>query len=73
MVNTTQDLRLETDGLNSLRAAIAYADTLTGPQTIIFDPSVFGTAPQTITLTLGGADAAADTATITIAGPGCSC
>ena len=69
VVNTTQDLPLETDGQNSLRAAINYADTLTGPSTITFDASVFGTTPQTITLT-GGQLVLNGGATITIAGPG---
>ena len=53
VVNTTKDLPLPVDGENSLRTAIEYADLLTGPQTITFDPAVFGTTPQTITLTYG--------------------
>ena len=69
IVNTTQDLPLETGGLNSLRAAIAYANTLTGARAISFDPSVFGTTLQTISLTLGQL-ALTNPATITINGPG---
>ncbi len=69
VVNTTQDLLLETDGQNSLRTAINYADTLTGPSTMTFDPADFGTTPQTITLILGELTLS-NTATITIVGPG---
>ena len=43
-----RDRRTEQPG-----AAINYADTLTGPSTITFDPADFGTTPQTITLILG--------------------
>jgi parallel beta-helix repeat protein len=68
VVNTTEDLRLETDGENSLRAALGYADMLAGPQTITFDPAVFGTTPQTITLTLGELTLT-DPDTVTIQGP----
>jgi CSLREA domain-containing protein len=69
VVNTTEDRPLDTDGQNSLRAAINYADTLTGPSTITFDSAVFGTTPQTITLILGELTLSS-TATITIVGPG---
>jgi hypothetical protein len=69
VVTTTQDLPLETDRQNSLRAAIDYADTLAGPSTITFDPAVFGTTPQTITL-IHGELTLSNTATITIVGPG---
>ncbi len=69
VVNTTQDLSLETDRQNSLRAAINYADMLTGPSTITFDLAVFGATPQTITLTLGELTLS-NTATITVVGPG---
>jgi CSLREA domain-containing protein len=48
--NHTSDPRFGSG--TSLREAIEYANTLPGPNTITFDPSVFGT-PQTITLTLG--------------------
>ena len=52
VVTTAQD-DLAPDGLTSLREAIAYADDLPGTNTITFDPAVFGTTPQTITLTAG--------------------
>ena len=57
------------DGPTSLREAIAYADSLPGPNTITFDPSVFGTTPQTITLTAGELTLT-DPAGTTIDGPG---
>jgi parallel beta-helix repeat protein len=50
VVNTTQDVADDADGLTSLREAIAYANSLTGPVTITFDPHVFSTG-RTITLT----------------------
>ena len=53
VVNTVLDTTDDTDGTTSLREALAYAASLSGPQTITFDPAVFGTTPQTITLTLG--------------------
>ena len=69
VVNSTQDLPRLIAGQNSLRAAINYADTLTGPQTITFDPTVFGTTPQTIILA-GGPLTLTNAATTTIDGPG---
>ena len=69
VVTTTADVMNDTDGVTSLREAIAFAESLTGPRTITFDPSVFGTTPQTITLTLGELKLT-DAATLTIAGPG---
>ena len=69
VVNTTKDLPLPVDGENSLRTAIGYADLLTGPQIITFDPAVFGTTPQTITLTYGVLTMN-NSATTTIQGPG---
>ena len=69
VVNTTKDLPLPVDGENSLRTAIEYADLLTGPQTITFDPAVFGTTPQTIILTYGELTMN-NPATTTIQGPG---
>ena len=70
MVNTTQDLPLETDGQNSLRAAINYADTLTDARAP--SPSTrpsSARSPQTITLT-NGQLTLTNAATITIEGPG---
>jgi hypothetical protein len=69
VVNTTEDLALETEGQNSLRAAVAYANSLSGPSTITFDPSVFGSTPQKISLSYGQLTLA-NLATITINGPG---
>ena len=71
VVNTTQDLPRLIGGQNSLRAAIAYADSLTGPQTINFDPSVFGKTSQTIALTYGQLTLS-DPTGVTITGPGAS-
>jgi hypothetical protein len=68
VVTTALDEVYDTHGLNSLRMALAYAETLPGPSTITFDPAVFGTKRGTIVLTLGPlylTDPA-----ITIVGPG---
>jgi hypothetical protein len=59
----------DVNSLASLRAAIAYADSHPGPETIIFDPAVFGKSPHTIVLT-GGPLVLTDPATVTIMGPG---
>jgi uncharacterized protein (DUF2147 family) len=40
-------------GAGSLRQAILNANALAGTDTITFDPTVFGSSPQTITLTSG--------------------
>src|SRR5262249_58894417 len=69
VANPTTDLPLPINGENSLRTAIEYADLLTGPQTITFDPAVFGTTPQTITLSYGVLTMN-NPATTTIQGPG---
>jgi parallel beta-helix repeat protein len=63
------DVVLEFDDLTSLRAAIAYANSHPGPDTIIFDPAHFGTKPETIRL-VGGPLVLTNPATITIIGPG---
>jgi hypothetical protein len=69
VVTTAQDDADDTDGVTSLRKAIAYANTLPGPNTITFDPAVFGTTAQTITLTHGPLSFM-NTAATTIIGPG---
>ena len=69
VVTTNLDDMDDTDGLTSLREAIAYADSLPGPSTITFDRAVFGTKRRTIRLT-GGPLVLSDPATITIVGPG---
>ena len=57
------------DDLTGLRAAVTYADSHPGPDTITFDPSAFGNAPRTIKL-VGGPLVLTDPATVTIIGPG---
>ena len=69
VVNTTEDLPLPINGENSLAPRSTYADLLTGPLTITFDPAVFGTTPQTITLSYGVLTMN-NPATTTIVGPG---
>ena len=69
VVDTVLDKVDDLGGTTSLREAIAYANTLPGDNIITFSPAVFGTTPQTITLTLG-ALTLTDSATITIMGPG---
>jgi hypothetical protein len=69
VVTTTLDEMDDTDGLTSLREALAYASSLPRPSTITFDPAVFGTRPRTIRLT-GGPLVLAGPAATTIIGPG---
>jgi hypothetical protein len=69
VLSTHRDVLHNVDGLASLRAAIAYANSHPGPDTITFDPAVFGKAPRTITL-IGGPLVLTDKATTTIRGPG---
>jgi hypothetical protein len=69
VVTTNLDEMDDTNGLTSLREAIAYAETLPGPSTITFDPAFFGTRRRTIRLT-GGPLVLTDPAMITIVGPG---
>jgi hypothetical protein len=73
VVDTTQDV-VSDIGPNSLRDAIAYAETLPGPATITFDPSVFPTGPastpQTITLNPAYGPLDLTVGNITIQGPG---
>jgi uncharacterized protein (TIGR03067 family) len=66
---TPHDVVLEFDGLTSLRAAIAFANSHPGPDTIMFEPAFFGTKHRTIRL-VGGPLVLTDTATTTIIGPG---
>jgi CSLREA domain-containing protein len=74
VVNMVQDVVDNADDKTSLREAIAYADSLSGPATITFDPTVFPTAPgstpQTITLTGGQLELSKTSGTETILGPG---
>jgi hypothetical protein len=69
VVTTNLDEMDDTNGLTSLREAIAYAESLPGPSTINFDRSFFGTKRRTIRLT-GGPLVVTDPAMITIVGPG---
>ena len=69
MLTTTRDVVDEFDNLTSLREAISYANSHPGPDTITFDPSVFGITRRTIVLT-GGPLVLTDPATTTIIGPG---
>jgi hypothetical protein len=69
LLTTYRDVVDEFDGLTSLREAIAYANSHPGPDTIRFDPAVFGTRPRTITLSCGPL-ILTDKATTTIIGPG---
>ena len=74
VVDTTSDTVNPYDGLTSLREAVAYAESLSGGETITFDGSVFGpTTPETITLASGQLNltkAAGVTGSLTIQGPG---
>jgi hypothetical protein len=69
VITTYRDVVNAFDGLTSLREAIAYANSHPGPDTIRFDPAVFGKSPRTIKLT-GGPLVLSDNATTTIIGPG---
>jgi parallel beta-helix repeat protein len=69
VLTTHRDVLHNVDGLTSLREAIAYANSHPGPDTIRFDPTVFGKAPRTIKL-IGGPLVLTDKATTTIIGPG---
>jgi hypothetical protein len=68
-VTTRSDVVDAFDDLTSLREAIAYANSHPGPDTITFDPAVFGKAPRTIRLS-GGPLVLTDSATTRIVGPG---
>ena len=67
LVTTATDVVDPSDGLTSLREAIAYANSHPGDDTITFDPSLGG---QTITLTQGELDLTDTTGTTTITGLG---
>jgi hypothetical protein len=66
-VNGTGDSGTGSSLVGDLRYCITHANANAGPDTIVFDPTVFST-PQTITLT-GGRLTLTDTATTTITGP----
>ena len=68
-LTTHHDVVNEVDRLTSLREAIAYANSHPGPDTITFDPAVFGKARRMIKL-IGGPLVLTDPATTTILGPG---
>ncbi len=68
VVNTTADGIDCPPGELDLRGAIDLANTMTGPETITFDPTVFATA-QTITLTAGPLELSNTTGMETIMGP----
>jgi CSLREA domain-containing protein len=67
VVTTTADIVDPTDGLMSLREAIAYASSDPGDDTITFDSSLSG---GTITLAAGQLELTDTTGAITITGPG---
>ena len=66
-VNTIDDTIDFNDGLTSLREAIFATNTVPGPDTIEFAPSLTAGGPATILLTLGEL---AITDSLTINGPG---
>src|SRR6516165_8962523 len=66
-VNGTGDSGTGSGLVGDLRYCITRANANAGPDTIVFDPTVFST-PQTITLT-GGQLTLTDTATTNITGP----
>jgi hypothetical protein len=68
-LTTPRDVVDAFDDLTSLREAIAYANRHPGPDTITFDPAVFGKRPRTIKL-IGGPLVLTDPATTTILGTG---
>jgi hypothetical protein len=68
-VTTAADVVDATDGLTSLREAIADANAHPGPDTIVLAPGLLGSRKQTIRLT-GGPLVLTDPATTTIVGPG---
>ena len=69
VLTTASDVVDRTDGLTSLREAIAYANAHPGPDTITLAPGAFGKSRRTIVLT-GGPLILTDPATTTIIGPG---
>ena len=69
-VTTLADVSIPTDGVTSLREAITTAQNSSGDDTILFDPQLFSTGPQTISLGKGALTYNSSIGTDTIVGPG---
>ena len=71
MLTTAGRRGRRTDGLTSLREAVAYADSHPGPDTITFDPAALGNGPGR-SCCQDGPLVLTDPATTTIVGPAVS-